>query len=177
MSLDHFLDGGFIKIADCNHCHQIRPIPICVELLEPLSFSVLNDFWFANRQALCVARVLEYERKEFLQHTHSGATAKPPFFHHHAALFLGFHRIEAEAMRPIFEDQKCLLQRLRLIGGNGQHVNRFVKAGVRVDVGAKAHADRFHERDCFVLGKMLRAIERHVLDEVGHTLLIIVFED
>src|SRR4029078_4663861 len=49
----------------------------------------------------------------------------------------------------------------------------FVEARVRVQVSAKAHADRLEIFDEIVLGEMLRAIERGVLEEVSETEFVI----
>src|SRR5687767_14603090 len=41
---------------------------------------------------------------------------------------------------------------------------------------AEPHAERLHEVRDLLLRKMLRAVERHVLDEMGKSALVIVFE-
>ena len=60
--------------------------------------------------------------------------------------------------------------------GNLQLVDRFVEAGVGVDVRAEPHAERLHEVANGIAGKVLRAVEGHVLDEVGQAALVFVLE-
>jgi hypothetical protein len=50
--------------------------------------------------------------------------------------------------------------------GNRQHVDRLVEARVRVEVRAELHAHALEIVDQVVLGEVLGAVERHVLDEV-----------
>ena len=64
----------------------------------------------------------------------------------------------------------------RAVGRNLQLVDRLVEAGVGVDVRAEAHAGRLQERDDVLLGKVARAVEGHVLDEVRQPALVVVFE-
>ena len=63
-----------------------------------------------------------------------------------------------------------------LVGRNLQLVDRLVEAGVGVDVRAEPHAERLHERGDVLPGEVPRAVERHVLDEVGQPALVVVLE-
>ena len=66
---------------------------------------------------------------------------------------------------------------LGLVGRHLEHVDGLVEAGVGVDVGAEAHAERLDERHELLLGKVLGAVEGHVLDEVREPALVVVFEN
>ena len=73
--------------------------------------------------------------------------------------------------------RNALLEDLRLVGRHLQHVDRLVEARVRVQARPEPHADRLHERHDLLLREVLRAVERHVLDEVRQARLVVVFED
>ena len=59
--------------------------------------------------------------------------------------------------------------------GHFQHVDRLVERGVGVDVGAETHPDGLQVVDDLLLLEPARAVEGHVLQEVGQALLIVVF--
>ena len=61
--------------------------------------------------------------------------------------------------------------------GHVQHVDGLVERGVGVHARAEPHADRLHEVDQVLLGEVLAAVERHVLDEVGQAELVVVLDD
>ena len=60
--------------------------------------------------------------------------------------------------------------------GTVQLVDGLVERRVRVDVGAELHADLLDVVDDVLLREPLRAVERHVLDEVREPALVVVLE-
>jgi hypothetical protein len=79
-------------------------------------------------------------------------------------------------VRKVFEDGERPFNHRGIARGNLQLVDRFVEAGVRVDVCAEAHTQRLHEVRDVLLREMQRAVEGHVLDKVREPALILVFE-
>ncbi len=58
------------------------------------------------------------------------------------------------------------------IGGHVEHVDGLVETGGGVHVGAEAGANRLEKRDQLTGLEVLRAVERHVLDEVREAALV-----
>ena len=77
-------------------------------------------------------------------------------------------------MCPIFENQQRPIHHLGFVGGNGEHINRFVKARVGVEVRPPTHTQRLDEREHVLFGKMSCAVKGHVLHQMGQPLLVIV---
>jgi hypothetical protein len=104
------------------------------------------------------------------------AAAQPPFLHDDAAFLLDFRRVERHGVRPVLKDEHRLVEHVRTVGRNRQHVLRVVEARLRVDVRTELHADRLQEGDDGHLRIVRRAVEGHVLDEVREPALVLVFE-
>ena len=85
-------------------------------------------------------------------------------------------RVERDVMCEVFEDGERPIHDRRIAGRDLQLVHRLVEAGMRVHMRAEPHAERLHEARDLLLRKMLRAIERHVLDEMRQPPLVFVFE-
>ena len=79
-------------------------------------------------------------------------------------------------MREVLEDEQRAIDHGRVVGRDLQLVDRFVEAGVGVHVRAEPHAERLHEGADGIAGKVPRAVEGHVLDEVRHAALVFVLE-
>ena len=79
-------------------------------------------------------------------------------------------------MRPVLHDEHRPIDHGEAVGGNLQLVHRLVEARVRVHVRAEPHAERLDERDHVLPGKVLRAVEGHVLDEMRQAPLVVVLE-
>ena len=139
--LDQILDRGLVEIADRDDGHQIRPVPIGIEFLQPLGLAVLNDLGQTNRNPIRIARAFEQDRKYLILCPGPGAASHPPFFHYDAALLVDFGLIEGNTVRPVLEDQQRLVHYLRLVGWDLEHINRLVKTSVGVQVSSKAHAE------------------------------------
>ena len=89
---------------------------------------------------------------------------------------LSIHRIERDVVRPVLENQERPVERLGSFRRDLQHVDRFVEARARVQIRAEPHAERLDEGHEGVLRKVLRAVECHVLGEMGQPLLVVLFE-
>jgi len=77
-------------------------------------------------------------------------------------------------VRPLLEDAQPRVQQLRLVGRHLQHVDGLVLARVGVDLGPELHADRLEVAHQRLAREVLGAVERHVFDEVGQPLLVVV---
>src|SRR4030095_646595 len=119
---------------------------------------MLNYVWLADRYSIGVAGPFEHDGPDLRQHTLTCSAAYPPFLHDNSALFLDLIRIERDVMCPVFEDQQRLVHSLRFIGGNLEHVDRLVKAGVGIQIGAEAHSQRLDELHKLLLWKGLGAV-------------------
>ena len=175
--LDQALDRGLVEVAHRDDRHEIRPVPVGVELLQAIRREGLEDFRRADGQPIRVARTLEPDREHLVLHARASAAAHAPFLEHDPALLVDLDGIEGDGLRPVFEDEQRPIHRLRLVGGDRERVDRLVEARVGVDVGAEAHAERFEERDDLVLREVARAVEGHVLGKMRQPALIVVFED
>ena len=175
--LDQVLDRGAVEVADRDDGHQIGAVPVLVEARQLIRLERLDDFRLADRQPVRVARALEQDRKQLVGQARARAAPQAPLFHDDAALLVDLDRIERHVVRPVFEHQQRAVDRLGLVGRNLQHVHGLVEARVGVEVRAEAHPERLDERDDGLLREVLRAVERHVLDEVREPLLVVVLED
>src|SRR6185503_4934260 len=106
MSSDEFFDDGFVKVADCNHSHQIRTIPVSVKLLDAFRLAVLNDLGQTDRNTVRITRTLEHHRKYLFCVTHPCPTSRTPFFEHDATFLLNLCRIKRNVVCPVFENLK-----------------------------------------------------------------------
>ena len=174
---DERLDRRRLEIADRDDRHQIGPVPIGVELLQTVVGERPEDLGLADRQPIRVAGVLEKDGKLRVQHPRARPQAHPPLLEDDPALFLDLLRIERDGLRPVFHDEQRPVDDAGIVGRNLQLVDRLIEARVGVDVRPEAHAHRLQEGDGLLLREVARAVEAHVLDEVGQPSLIVVLEN
>ncbi len=164
-------------IADGDHRHQVRTIPVAIEAAQWCGSGVCNDAGVADRQPLGVLGAAEEHREFLVTFARAGAESAAPFAENDAALGGDFVRFELVAHRPVLQDVERPRYQLRLVARHRQDVLRFIEAGVGVEVGAVSHADRFEVLLQIVLLEMRRAVEPHVLDEVRQAPLVVVLEN
>ena len=104
--LDLRFDRGLVEIADRDDRHQIGPVPIGVELLQPFGVGVPDDVRLADREPLGVPRAVEQDGKLRVLDPLVGAESEPPFFQDDAPLAVDLLRIERDVLRPVFEDEQ-----------------------------------------------------------------------
>jgi hypothetical protein len=138
---------------------------------------IADDLRKADREAVGVSRSLEQNRELLVADAGFGAQSAAPLFQNDAALLDDVGGVEECARRPVFEDLEALLHELRLVRGNREDEDRLVEAGVGVEVGPESHTDRLQILHDVVLPESTRPVEQHVLDEVRHAPLIVVFLD
>ena len=176
MLLDHCRDGVAIDVADDDHRHQIRAVPVVIEPHQLLALRVLDDVGFADGRPIGVARSFELDAADFVLRPLVGAEMHPPFRQDDAALAVDAALIERGALRPVLEDEQRAIEHAGHVGRHPQRVLRVVVAGRRVRVRTDAKTERRQEVDEALLRKVPGALELHVFDEVRQPLLIVVFE-
>ena len=174
---DQRFEPGRIGIADGNHGHQIRAIPVTPEASDRLGRCRFEHRRQANRQPVCIERPLEQHRELFGAHAFAGTESGSPLGEHYAALRDHFLWIERDASRDITQKSKAFLENARAVRWHRQDVHRLVEARIGVQVGAESHADRLEIFHDVVLREILRAVERHVLEKVREAPLIVVLEN
>ena len=165
-----------VEIADRDDGHQVRPVPVLVEVPQPLRRDLSQHLRIADRQPLRVARAVEAIGDLGVAEPRSGTPAAPPLLDHDATLEFDLLVVQGDGAGPVLEHQERLVQDVRVVRRHLQHVDRLVEAGVRVDVRPEAHADALQVVEQLRLFEVLRAVERHVLDEVGQPELVVVLE-
>jgi hypothetical protein len=83
---------------------------------------------------------------------------------------------ERRVAGPVLEHVERRLDRLLVVGGDLEHVDRLVEGRVRVDVGAELHAGVLEEIDELLPLEAARAVEEHVLEEVRDAALVLLLE-
>ena len=166
-----------VGITDRHHGHQIGTIPVAPKALERRRVGLLQNLRLADGQPLRVARAAEDHRELLVAQPFASTQSIPPLRQHHATLGHHLGGVEQNAGGHIAQEAKALVENARAVGRNGQDVHRFVEARKRIQVGAKAHADRLEILHDVILREGLRAVERHVLNEVREPALIVVFQN
>ena len=174
---DRRFDLGAVEITDRDDGHQVRAVPVLVEAAQPLGRGRLEDLGLPDRQPLRVERPLEQDRELLILNARLRPAPAPPFLDHDAALLVHLFRVEEHALSPVREDAEGGRQHLRVVHRHLQHVDGLVKAGVSVEVRTELHPDRLEVVDERLLLEVLRAVERHVFDEMREPELILVLED
>ena len=173
---DQLLGIGRFDVADYHHRHQVGTIPVAVEAFERIGLERFEDGVLADRQPLRVARAVVKLRHQHLVHPVARAFALARLVEDDVALLVDVGIVQRQAMGPVFQHREALVDVTALVGGDRQDVDGFVEAGVGVQVGAPLDPDRLQVRHQFVFLEVGRAIEGHMLDEVGQPLLVVVFE-
>ena len=174
MIADLLLDGINVEITDRDHAHQVRAIPVAVEATKGLVVELPQHLDVTDRQSFRVARTLEQHGQLLVAHARTGTETQPPFLDHNAALFVDLLAIESDVVCPVLQNLKGCVDDFLAIGRDDEEIVGVVKAGRSVHVGTEPHPERLEDRHEFLLGKMLGAVERHVLHEVRQAELVLV---
>ena len=166
-----------VKVAHGNDRHEIRTIPVVVELLGELRVEMFEVLDGADGQPRGVLRAAQHHGKLPILHPRLSAEPRTPLLDHHAALLLLQHVVERQCVCPVFHDVQPLGQQSRRVGGNLEHVDGLVERRGRVEVRAKSHARAFKEVHDVAPGKAPRTVERHVFDVVRQSALRVGLED
>lgn len=169
--------GDIVEVADGDDGHEVGAVPLLVEAADGFGGCGVDDLGFSDRQAIGVGGVVEEDRDLFVEDTLLGATAEAPFLFDDAAFFVDFGGVESDGGGPVLKDEESFFKDGGVVEGDFEHVDRFIEAGIGIEVGAEAHTDAFEEVDELVFLEVAGTVESHVFEEVGEALLIVVFED
>ena len=176
VAADQRFDLRSVEVADRDDSHEIGAIPIVVETPQRSRRIRLESFLVTDRNPLAVLGSGEQHREPLVLHAVLSALPQAPLFDDDRPLFLDLGGFEGEVVGPLGEDLESLVHDCGAVRRDREHVNRFVKAGERVDVRAVTHADRFQVAGYLISRESLRPAKRHVLEHVRESALIIVLE-
>ena len=175
--LDLGHDGVAIDIADDDHRHQVRTVPIAIEAHQGIARDLADDVRVADGTAFRVAGSLELDRTDLVPRPLAGAEVHAPLGQDDGALTVDGVLVEGRAAGPVVQNQQRAVERGGHVGRDAQRVLRVVVAGLGVGVGAQPKAERGEEITEALAREVLRALEFHVLDEMRDPELVVVFED
>ncbi len=169
-------DGVHIHVAHYDDCLVVRAVPLVVEVAQRLVVEALQIVQVADQIAVFVFRAFAQR----LDHRHHraplGTVARAEFFADYAAFRVDFVAFECNEVRPVVQNQQ---RRVDHSFAGRRHVldlvGRVVPARRGVQVVAEFHAHGLQVFRQHLARQVLRAVERHVFEEVGQTLLIVVF--
>ena len=171
------LDHLGVEVTHGDHGHQVRPVPALVKLLQAIYRRGFYDIGKAYWGPFGVARRPVEQRVKIILQARVEALSSAPLFQNHAALQLHLVMLEGHSVGPVAENLKCGLDNFGIVSRNLQPVSGVIVAGLRVQVATEGAADGFEVFDDLLLGKALRAIERHVFYEMRQPTLIVLFQD
>ena len=91
-----------------------------------------------------------------------------PLFVDNLALGINFLSFQRDETAPVVENQEAGIYQSFAPGGYvGEIIDRLVKGGIGIDVGAEAYSVFFQILDQSLAREILGAIEGHVFQEVG----------
>ena len=176
------LDRGLhllgIEVADRDHRHEVRPVPVVIELHGETFGKRLEVLSRADRNPFGVLGALQHHRELEVLHAGARVAAGAPFLDDDRAFFLHFGRVERRRTAgPVLHDVEPRVEEACRVGRHLEHVDRFVERRIRVEVRAESHPHALDEVDNVLLGEPLCAVEHHVLDEVGDAALRVGLEN
>ena len=176
--LDLRLHGVDIHVTHDDDGLVVGTVPAVVEVHEFLVLEVLQPVEVADQVAVLVLRALADGLEHLHRRTPRGAVARAQLLHDDAALGVDLIGLQGDEVRPVVQDQQ---RRVDDAFARGRHVadvvDRLVPARTGVEVGAELHADRLQILGQHLAREVLRAVEGHVLEEVGQALLRVVLLD
>ena len=173
---DHPPDGVAIDVADHDHGHEVRTIPIAIEPQQLLACRALDNLRGADGSPVRIARPFELGAADLVRRALVGAQVSPPLGKDDRTLAFDAGRIEGGGARPVLEDRQRLVEGAWHIGRHAEGVLRFVEARCRIRVRADAQSERAEKSVDALSGEMRGALELHVLDEVRQPPLVVVFQ-
>ena len=153
----------------------VRTVPFMVIVAEFLVLEVVNDRHKTYRQTHTILRTGVQLGQYTLEDTLCGGRTELPLLVDDTAFLVDFLSVEGQSVRPVLKDEDTgvdgTLSCCRYIA---HAVYRLVDARVGIEVAAELHSQStcvFEERR---VREMLRAVEGHVLQEMGQTALVLV---
>ena len=178
----HLLQTGFggfgIQITDDDDRLVVGTVPLVVETLQGIVLEALQSVEIADQVAVLVAGSLAESLQELHRRAPRGAVARAELLHDDAALGVDLFGLQRDEVRPVVQDEHCGVDDSLARGRHvGDVVDGVVPARSGVEVVSELHADGLQILDELLSGEVLRAVEGHVLEEVGQTLLVVLLLD
>ena len=162
-----------VDVADGDDRHVVRPVPRVVEGAKALRRRVADDVGLADRQPLRVLRPIKEDRELLVADARARAEAEPPLLDDDRPLLVDLFLAERQPAGIVGERREPLCDHFGVVRGQIEHVHGFVEARVGVDVRSESRADALEVREHLARLEVRAAVERHVLDQMGETLLIV----
>ena len=176
--LDLVLHGVHVDVAHDDDGLIVRTVPLGVEILQLLMPEALQSIEVADQVAVLVFRALAQRLQQLHRRTPRCAVARAELLHDHAAFGVDLLGFQGDEVRPVVQDQQ---RRVDDAFARGRYVrdvvDRLVPAGSGVEVGAEFHAHGFQILRELLAREVLGAVESHVFEEVGESLLGVVLLD
>ena len=162
-----------IYVAHDDDGLVVRAVPLLIIVGQLLTLKVIHDGHQSDGQSFAVFRAGVHLRKAACLHALLRSLAHAPLVVHDVSLLDDFVFFEQQPVRPVLQDEQAGVDGRSALRGHVAHaVDGLVDAGVGIQVTAELHAERACEVDDAVAGEVLRAVEGHVLEEVGQSALV-----
>ena len=180
--LDFPLHLVHVDVAHDDDGLQVGPIPLIIIVAQVLIGEVVYDIHRTDGHTVLILRALVDLRHGLLHESLHGAsgTTCAPLLVDDATLLVYLGILEQQVMAPVVEHQQAGVDdTLTLQRSRTDVIDGLLNAGIGIEVGAELHADGLtpgHDAQALALaGEVLRAVEGHVLQEVGQSALAGLF--
>jgi hypothetical protein len=173
---DEMLDPGGVEIAHRHNRHEVGAVPGLIEPADRLRRTGSDALRGPDRQSVGVPGILEQHRQVPVEHSLPRPPARSPFLQHHPALLPDLGGVERHAVSPVFQNLERAGQNPRAVIGHLELIHRLVEGGRGVEIGPEAHPDGLDVVHQFLLGEVGGTVERHVLDEMSQSPLVVVLQ-
>ena len=164
-------------VSNGNDRHELRPVPVAVELHDPLPAHGAYNLGVADGQAVRVGHAPEQQGNLTVANPLIRTEPLPPLLYDYGPFFFKLGWIENKRVGPFTENRHGTGQNRGIIRGNFKLVHSLVEGCVRVHLGTESHTDGFKIVHEIFLRETLRSLECHVLNQMGNAALIIVFKN
>ena len=175
--LNLLLHLGYVEIAHHGDGFQVGAIPFMIEVADGLGLEVLDDVQTADDVAHGIFGTFQHDAHLLFLDAACAVVARAILFGDDAALFVNVFFIEREVIAPVVEDEEASVDKSLVGHGHGADViHRLVLCGVGIQVSSERDAVTLQRGNHAVAGEVLTAVEGHVLQEVGQTVLFVVLQ-
>ena len=167
-----------VDVADYDDRLIVGTVPFMVVVTECLVLEVIDDGGVADDIAFRVLRTRVHELVQFLPYTSACGTSGSPLLEDHATLGIDLLVQKEQTATPVMHDQQRTIDDTGTVGRHVREtIDGLVDGGISVDVTTEIHTHGLEIIDDSFAREMLGTIERHVLQEVRQTVLMILLED
>ena len=164
-----------IEITNYDYGLQVGTIPTVVEILNILIGKRLQPLDRADDVTLAILRVVGHYGAGLLVQTPVSVVARTQLLDDHATLVVDLLVFERDEVRPIVQNQQTGVDDTLAIQGHARHVVAgLLLCSECVEVSTKLHTHLLQVVDQHLVGQVLCAVESHMLQEVGQTLLVVL---